>query len=759
MSHPASAVRRSEIHPEEAGSLTPEILRRLNRIGAAINRLAPRGYVSVDTLSLKEVLSLIAEGLVDLVAESTAVLYAYDNVEGRFDLASQVFAGDPDSSVPYDPPRPDGLGMRAVRRREPIFSYEEPDMSMVDRAARTGVRTVVAHPLIVAYQPVGVLYVYLRCAERFSPLDQLLIATLANHAAMAIHQARRMSDTQRELVRTEEAIDRLWRAGMLISSRLGLDETLEAILQMALDVTGAHHGIFRLVDEERSRLVARAIAGAPGRPQMEDLAIDGSSIMGWVAAHRQSLCIHDLEAAPWVQLYHPLDADLHMRSELAVSLVGAGGRLEGVLNLESPLVGAFDDQDRHLLQSLATQAVIAIQEARLLDALLDVARLLLLEPAEAVLQRLVEQACDLLNASASAIWLREGDELVLEVTTEGWQRGDRLPLLNSLTGQAVLGRVPVISDDVRRDARFFRADLAHQQGWTRALIVPLLSSDGQEAMGAFSVYGVLGESAGFTESTWDEKVLTCLAHYGALALQNAEHQQALRLAQERRAVAETFAAVGDVAANVLHHLNNKVGTIPVRVQGIRAKSAAALDGDPYLAANLFEVERSAREAMDAVRESLTFLHPIHATPVDVADCIRRALDAVELPEGIEVRCEDLDDLPQVKAGDRSLVFAFTNLLENALAAMAGAGEVLIRGRAEGHWVEIEVADDGPGIPAIYHELIFELSPPERAVRRNGKLGFGLWWVKTLLMRLGGAVTVESDGVRGTLFRLRLPRVE
>ncbi len=53
------------------------------------------------------------------------------------------------------------------------------------------------------------------------------------------------------------------------------------------------------------RLVTRAIAGALGRPQMDDLPIDGSSVMGWVAAHSMSLCIHDLEAAPWVRLYRP----------------------------------------------------------------------------------------------------------------------------------------------------------------------------------------------------------------------------------------------------------------------------------------------------------------------------------------------------------------------------------------------------------------------------------------------------------------------
>ncbi len=62
-------------------------------------------------------------------------------------------------------------------------------------------------------------------------------------------------------------------------------------------------------------------------------------------------------------------------------LLGAGGRLVGVLNLESPQVGAFTEADSHLLQSLASQAVIAIQQVRLLDALRDTsARVLTQEP-------------------------------------------------------------------------------------------------------------------------------------------------------------------------------------------------------------------------------------------------------------------------------------------------------------------------------------------------------------------------------------------
>lgn len=744
----------SDADLEHADPRFLEALSSLNEIGAAVNRLTPSGHSGVE-----DALRLIVESAMRIAPDATAVIYTYDVDTQAFDLASRVSAGELANLGLEDQPRPAGIGMQAIHQRRRMISYEEPSIEMHPARVAEGVRTMACFPLVVAGQPVGALYVYLRRDRHFSRFELLLLDGLVNQAAMAIYQARRLSDMERDLVRTEDALDRLWRAGMLISSRLGLEETLGAILQMALDVTRAHHGIFRLVDASGTRLVTRAIAGAAGRPQVGALSIDGSSIMGWVAAHREPLCIHDLSAAPWVRLYHPLDADLRMRSELAVPLIGSSGRLEGVLNLESPIVGAFGDNDRHLLQSLATQAVIAIQEARLLDALLEAARLVLIEPYHKVLQYLVTQAADLLNAAASAIWMLEGDELVLQATTEGLQRGERLPLEGSLTGQAVFRRQPVTSQDVREDERFYRLDLARSQAWTRALVVPLLSSDDGVALGAFSVYGVQGDPGQFTESEWDKKVLTCLAYYAALAHQNANRQRALRQAQERHAVAETFAAVGDVAANVLHHLNNKVGTIPVRIQGIQDKCQSSLAADDYLNANLAEIERSAREAMAAVRDSLVHLRPIHLAPVHVAACVETALGEASLSPDIQVEVTSLQELPPVIASERGLAFVFANLVDNAAAALAGHGTINICGYVDGPWVEVRVADDGPGIAAELHGRIFEFDPSGTDARRHGKLGFGLWWAKTLLVRLGGSISVHSDGASGTTFRVRLPRAE
>ncbi len=736
---------------------TQDVLVRLNKIGAGINRLA-----AGDSASLDDVLQLIVESATSVAGGASATLYTYDPATGEFDTSLRVAAGpvgDPEGPGAHDEPRARGLGRRALEERRPVLSYEEQDLELHPAIAAAGARSGAAFPLRLGEQLLGVLYVFLSDERHFEQVELLALENFVNQAASALYHARRLGEMQRDLARKDDELDQLRSAGLLISSRLRLEETLEAILQMALEVTGAGYGIFRLVDESGQNLVTRAVAGAlVERPATEPLPVNGASIMSWVAQHRQPLLVSDLHTEPWSSIYYPLDRLLIMRSELAVPLLGVDGRLEGVLNLESPLPGAFSDQDRHLLQSLATQATVAIQQARLLDALQDIAARLLLQPVGDLLQRLVELANELLNSDMAAVWVPEGEHLVLRALATRGARRDA----TAATGAA---RVHV-GDLPWRQAAAHAPDIVPQPvmerlrppgEWISARGVRLAAGPALEAVGVLALYSRSSQLAEFLASEWDKKVLASLVHYAALALLNATRQEALRVAQEQRAVAETFAAMGDVAANLLHNLNNKVGTIPVRVEGIQDKCAAILAASPYLEANLSEIDRSAGEAMEAVRESLSLLRPIQVTAVNVAEAVREA--AAGLPQGVVMLAQGLDDLPPVAAGHHSLVLVIGNLLQNAADALNGSGQITIGGRWTGAEVELIVTDDGPGIPPELHERVFEFDFSGRQAANAGKLGFGLWWVKTLVARLGGSVQVQSDGLRGTAFHLRLPVTE
>jgi len=206
-------------------------------------------------------------------------------------------------------------------------------------------------------------------------------------------------------------------------------------------------------------------------------------------------------------------------------------------------------------------------------------------------------------------------------------------------------------------------------------------------------------------------------------------------------------------------MNNKVGTIPVRVQTIQEKYRSVLEADSYLANNLAEIERCATEAMKIVQENLSQLRPIQMDQVYVAPRVAEAIRAAQLPPDIQVNTSGLDHLPMVIAGGQSLTLMFKNLIENAVEAMQGKGVITIQGEKRTGRVEIVVGDSGPGISPEFHDKIFELDFSGEAGNRPGKLGFGLWWVKNLMTRLGGSVIVESDGQHGTSFRLHLPSAE
>ncbi|MCX7707492.1 MAG: GAF domain-containing sensor histidine kinase [Anaerolineae bacterium] len=735
-------------------------LERLRDIGARINRL---GHDDPDVLDTT--LRLIVEGAAALLPDACAVLYTYDPSRGAIDPVSRVAAGPNVAALTGDHPRESGLGMTALRERRRVLSYEKPTLTIHPAKQAAGARTVACLPLLIAEEPVGVLYVYLTEARALEPWELLLLDNFVNQAALALYHAGQFSRVRRRLARKEDELALLHRAGLLISSRSRLEDTLEAILEMALEVTGARYGIFRLVDRARQQLVMRAIAGDRlGRPATEALPIDGTSIMGWVAMTRQPLNIPDVRQPPWSEIYYPLDRALQMRSDLAVPLIGAGGRLEGVLNLESPEVAAFSEADSHLLQALANHAVIAIQEVRLLDGLRKTTERLLTQDVQTVLAHLVELACDLVNASAGALWAADREGLALAAASPHYRSDtDRELVQRALETGSLL---------VYESSQNVGTGTTSPPSYT--LVAPVPGVKGRDPAAALVIHlqadqapeqstirETFGRDTGSSE--WDKKVLSILAHYAGLALTAATQRQALAQAQEARAVAETFAALGDVAANVLHHLNNKVGTIPVRIEGIQDKCAEALAANPYLAANLAEIERAALEALSAVRERLSLLQPIEVGPVSVADCVADALAQAQLPTGIEVTADGLEALPPVIAGRKTLALVLVNLLENAAEAMSGCGRVRIAGRADAGWVELSVRDDGPGIPPALQARIFEFNfsrargrtpPGDRPAR--SKLGFGLWWVKTAMARLGGAVTVESNGQDGATFLLRLP---
>jgi GAF domain-containing protein len=301
-----------------------EALNQLNQIGSAISRMD-----AGDMASIEAMLQRIVSNAVEVIPGSSAVIYLYDEKQGCFEKHSRVSAEKMDLTGSDDLPRRGGLGELVVERKKRVLSYEETEIEIHPAKQALGARTMACYPLLSGAVLYGVLYVYVNEQRKFSELELLMLDNFVNLAAMTLSLAHQHVQAQKEQLRKERELRRLRRAGMLISSRSSLKDTLDTILKVALEITDAIYGIFRLVDKSGKNLVCEAISGVGlNQPAVEPLPIDGQSVMSWVANRREPVIVSDLRQESWGQVYYPFDRELEMRSELAVlsSAPAAGWR-------------------------------------------------------------------------------------------------------------------------------------------------------------------------------------------------------------------------------------------------------------------------------------------------------------------------------------------------------------------------------------------------------------------------------------------------
>ncbi|MBN1813034.1 MAG: GAF domain-containing protein [Anaerolineae bacterium] len=151
--------------------------------------------------------------------------------------------------------------------------------------------------------------------------------------------------------------------GNKIASVLDLDSLLDKATQLVQESFGYHHAAIFTVDHESSQLVMRTKAGSFAHLFPADHRLKlGQGMVGWVGLHGETLLANDVDAEPhYVNLYPDI---LPTRSELSVPLRVAG-EIIGVLDVQSPQRNAFDDNDVMVIETLADQIAIAIENARL----------------------------------------------------------------------------------------------------------------------------------------------------------------------------------------------------------------------------------------------------------------------------------------------------------------------------------------------------------------------------------------------------------
>ena len=177
----------------------------------------------------------------------------------------------------------------------------------------------------------------------------------------------------REQLRAEEALKRratqlqaLSEVGQEIASLLELDPLLDRIVNLIHAAFGYPYVTLLLVDPITNELMFKAGAGYELEPaKAARLKVGGEGICGWVAGSGKPLLANDVSQEP---RYYPLKVPSNTQAELGVP-IKVRGQVIGVLDAQSPQLGAFDEEDLLTLQALADQVGVAIENARVYQQL------------------------------------------------------------------------------------------------------------------------------------------------------------------------------------------------------------------------------------------------------------------------------------------------------------------------------------------------------------------------------------------------------
>ena len=241
-----------------------------------------------------------------------------------------------------------------------------------------------------------------------------------------------------------------------------------------------------------------------------------------------------------------------------------------------------------------------------------------------------------------------------------------------------------------------------------------------------------------------------------LILQDTEQLKEL---EHQIAHAEKLATIGQLAAGVVHELNNPLTSIAVYSEHMR--EAALAENRPK--AELARIERIV-ESTDRIRrftQSLVaYARPASGPPrpVQIEGLIDEALGFCEhviRQADAMARVQIEEGTPPVLGVRTSLHQVLINLITNACHAMpAGAGQLRIRARGIGDRVEIRVEDNGVGISSEQQARVFEPFYTTKGEGRGTGLGLGI--VRNIVEKHGGAIHVESQLGLGATFVVTLP---
>ena len=451
------------------------------------------------------------------------------------------------------------------------------------------------------------------------------------------------------------------------------------------------------------------------------------------------------------------------------------GRHLGVMTARQVLPPGAKADEEQLLNIVANQVAIAAENGRLLEekrlqlrqteTLLSVSQAVgsTLELTE-ILRRTTREIVRALGADVGAAWLlAPGRDRYVPLSGYHIPKGtlDRLTELEMRADDPWLDesrrlRRAVCASDSQHDARF-NHPIVHVVAHKSVLFQPMFWND--EMIGGFSVAWTHEQHA-FTDN--ELRLVEGIAFQAAVAVQNSRLYEGVKdqMAELKRTQAQLvqstkLAAIGELAANIAHEINNPLTT----VLGFASFRAERLEpGDP-MREELALIQEEASRARDIVRDLLHFSRQrdFMPAPTELNVVLEQTVSMVRRQgalNGVDVVEQYSPTLPVIELDVSRIKQVVLNIINNAIFAMKNGGMLTIRTWADADTVHVQFTDTGTGIAPEHIGRIFD--PFFTTKPEVSGTGLGLSVSLGIVQSHGGTIEVSSTVGEGSTFTIKLP---
>jgi signal transduction histidine kinase/ActR/RegA family two-component response regulator len=341
---------------------TQESLAEMRRQTANLNVLNEMGRALTSTPNVETVLENIYKYTAELVDATNFFIALYDADSNSLSFPLVVESGER-SDIASRPLR-NSLADYVIRNHLPLLISK----NMESRMKELGVETIIIGiptqswlgiPMMIGDQVIGMMAVQSPMQKQYTERDRDLLTAVARQAAIAFQNVRLLEETRRRA-------DQLQTAAVIArdsTGTLALDVLLDRAANLIRVGFNYYHVSIFLLDENREKAMVKASTGEAGAEMKQagySLSVGSRSVIGYVTQYGQPLVINDISQDP---IHRPNSLLPETRAEAGIPLK-IGQKVIGALNVQAEKINAFEPDDVSVLQTLADQLAIAVENAR-----------------------------------------------------------------------------------------------------------------------------------------------------------------------------------------------------------------------------------------------------------------------------------------------------------------------------------------------------------------------------------------------------------